>query len=181
MKKLLICALAACSLFACGSKEEISKGDKELSLPCDGPEYQSDSKTFRAWAQGYSTDMNIARNKALTVARAELATQISATIKRVTDNYSSSYQTGVDEEAKARFQDMVRVVVEQKLSGTRVICNKMFETKDGKYRSVVVVELGADDLAIEIQNKVSDEDKMRIDYEYEKFKEVFENEMRNNK
>ncbi len=181
MKKILICTIAVAMFVACGSKKskEAYKGDVTIEVPCDGPEYQSDKKAFRAWGEGYSTDMTIARNKALMTARAELATQISSTMKRVADNYASSYQMGMEEEAKSRFQDMTRMVVDQKLNGTRVICDVKTRTQDNKFRCYVVVELGTDDLATEIANKVSNDDKLRIDYEYEKFKDVFNQEMEN--
>ncbi len=180
MKKILVIALAGLCLVGCKSKKATSeayKGDVEVNVPCTGKEYQSDKKAFRAFGEGYSTDMTIARNKALTNARAELATQIGATIKRMTDNYASSYQQGIEEEAKSRFQDMVRNVVDQKLSGTIVVCDKLMRTQDNKFRAYVVVELNGDDLLEDIANKVSNDDKLRIDYEYEKFKKEFEKEM----
>ena len=95
----------------------------------------------------------------------------------MTDNYASSYQQGIEEEAKSRFQDMVRNVVDQKLSGTIVVCDKLMRTQDNKFRAYVVVELNGDDLLEDIANKVSNDDKLRIDYEYEKFKKEFEKEM----
>ena len=95
----------------------------------------------------------------------------------MTDNYASSYQQGIEEEAKSRFQDLVRQVVDQKLSGTIVVCDKTMRTQDNKFRCYVVVELNGDDLLQDIANKVANDDKLRIDYEYEKFKKEFEKEM----
>lgn len=179
MKKILFFAMVAIMFSGCAKKaQEAYKGEVDVEIPCSEDKYKSDAKVFRALGEGYSTDMTIARNKALTTARAELATQIGATIKRVTDNYASSYQTGIQEEAKSRFQDLTRVVVEQRLQGTRVVCEKAKRTKDNKFRIYVVVELSSDDLATDILNKVSSDDKLRTDYEYEKFKKVFEEEMK---
>ena len=78
--------------------------------------------------------MMMAKKKALAEARAELATAMNATVKRVTDNYGSSYQVGEQEEAKGRFEDMARIVVNEKLTGTRVICEKMMDSATGSTR-----------------------------------------------
>ena len=72
---------------------------------------------------------------------------------------------------------MARLVVNQELQGSVIICDKMMKTPGGQFRSYVVVELGGAELANKIANAVKDNDKLRIDYEYEKFKKVFEEEM----
>lgn len=180
MKKILFFALVAIVAVGCKSKKNVTpvySGDVEVIIPCTGKEYMTDKETFRASGMGYSNDMNIAKSKALQNARAELATSIESTVKRVTDNYASSYQMGEQEEAKGKFQDLSRTVVNKKLNGTVVICEKMMKTPEGAYRAYVAVELGGPEVVEAISNAVKDDDKLRIDYEYEKFKKVFEEEM----
>ncbi len=180
MKKVLFIAAIIAMTASCASKKattEAFKGDVEVEIPCTGDDYRTDKDTFRASGMGYSTSMNIAKSKALLNARAELATSINSTMKRVLDNYASSYEMGEEEEAKTKFQDMARSIVNQQLQGTVVICEKMMKTQDGKYRAYVCVELGGPEVINKVNNSVSDEDKLRIDYEYEKFKKVFEDEM----
>lgn len=178
MKKVLFAVVIALVAVSCASKKEAAfKGDREVTVPCSGPEFQSTKDVFRASGMGYSNDMQIAKNKALMNARAELATSISNTMKRVVDNYASSYQMGQSEEAKSKFQDLARMVVKQELQGTIVICDKMMQTQEGQFRSYVTVELGGPEIANKIANAVKNDDKLRIDYEYEKFKKVFEEEM----
>ncbi len=178
MKKTLIfCAIMLIAV-ACGSKKDAAyKGTKAVDVPCAGKEYRSDKNHLRALGTGYSTSLQTARDKALVAARAELGTQVNATIKRVTDNFASSYEIGMDEEAKGKFLDMTRQVVAQELVGTIVICDETERTGDGKFRCYVVVEIGGTDLVNKIANSVKNDDKLRIDYEYEKFKEEFEKEM----
>lgn len=177
MKKVLFVAVIALLAVGCAKKTAANPGDVEVSIPCNGPEFKSTKDAFRALGMGYSNDMQIARNKALLNARAELATSINSTMKRVADNYASSYQMGQDEEAKGKFQDLARTVVNQILQGTIVVCDKMMRTQEGQFRSYVVVELVGSDLVEKIANGVKNDDKLRIDYEYEKFKKVFEEEM----
>lgn len=102
--------------------------DVEINVPCSGPEFQTNKEYFRASSMGLSTDMSIAKKKAMTEARAEIATAISAKVKSVTDSYASSYQQGENDESKSRYQSLTRTVVEQELSGTRVICEKTMKT-----------------------------------------------------
>ena len=153
--------------------------ETEVNIPCSGPEYQSSKEYFRANAYALSTDMMMAKKKALAEARAELATAMNATVKRVTDNYGSSYQVGEQEEAKGRFEDMARIVVNEKLTGTRVICEKMMKTPDGKYKAYVAIELAGEEIAKAMDSRIKSDEKLRIDYEYEKFKKVFDEEMAN--
>lgn len=180
MKKVLLFAAIALFAVSCASKKDgkkVYKEDVTVTVPCSGKDYQSNSKTFRSLGMGYSTDMQIARSKALQNARAELATQIEATLKRVVDNYASSYQMGTDEEAKSKFQDLSRTVVNGELNGTIVICEETTRTPDGKFRCYIVVESGGPEVAQKVANAVKADDKLRIDYEYEKFKQTFDDEM----
>ena len=64
--------------------------DVEINVPCSGPEFQTNKEYFRASSMGLSTDMSIAKKKAMTEARAEIATAINAKVKSVTDSYVSS-------------------------------------------------------------------------------------------
>ena len=94
MKRIYyVLSLAALIAVGCGGQKQLLKeAETEVNIPCSGPEYQSSKEYFRANAYALSTDMMMAKKKALAEARAELATAMNATVKRVTDNYGSSYQ-----------------------------------------------------------------------------------------
>lgn len=187
MKRIAIMVLSALMVMGCASKKNATKasssnvssnkGDVEITIPCTGMEYQSDKNTFRATGEGFSNSMTIAKDKALQTARARLATSIEATIERVVDNYASSYESGMSEEAKSKYQEISRTIVKRKLQGTIPICEKMMKTPEGAYRSYVAIELGGPEVLREINNSISSDEKLRIDYEYEKFKKTFEEEM----
>lgn len=164
---------------SCGSSKSATQyQDVEVVTPCSGPEYMTNNDYFRASATGLSTDMNIAKKKALTEARTTLAEAINIKVKAVTENYTSSYQQGEDEEAKGRFQSLARQVVNQELSGIRVICEKTMRTPEGKYRVHIAVELAGNEIMESMANSFQNDDKLKIDFEYEKFKKVFEEEMK---
>lgn len=185
MKKLTMILLGAALVMgaaSCGSKKNavtptLQSGETEIVQYCTGPEYTTDATHFRANGTGLSTDRQVAKDKALIAARAELATEINATIKRVSDRYNSSYNVGEDDETRGKFQDLVRQVVDQTLYGSVVICDKLTKDNQGKYRSYVCVELKGEDIANQLKNGISKDEKLRTDYEYEKFKKVFDEEM----
>ena len=105
MKRMYyVLSLAALIAVGCGGQKQLLKeAEVEVNIPCSGPEYQSSKEYFRANAYALSTDMMMAKKKALAEARAELATAMNVTVKRVTDNYASSYQVGGTGRGKRSF------------------------------------------------------------------------------
>lgn len=176
--QLLFLITLSVLVYSCGSSKSTGvSGDVELNLPCQGLEYNTNKDFFRANMPALSTDMGTAKSKALIAARAEVATSVNALVERVTDNYNSSYQSGEQEEAKIRTTDMIRSVVKENLRDSRIICEKIMKTKDGKYRCYVAVEVSKNDILNEINSQLRNDEKLRMDFEYEKFKKIFEEEM----
>ena len=50
----------------------------------------------------------------------------------------------------------------------------------GKYKVYVSLELAGEEIMNAMANRIKNDDKLRIDFEYEKFKKVFEEEMSKN-
>jgi len=170
------------AMFACSAPKQVAQVQQQqeevdFDVPCTGPEFRTNAEYFRASGDGLSMNMDIAKKMAYTNARAELATAMQAKVKRVTDNYSSSHTFNGNEEAKQRFQDLPRIVVNQVLTGTRVICEKMRKNKEGKFHCYVAMELAGDEIVNSMKDRISKDDKLRIDFEYEKFKKELKEEM----
>ena len=182
MKKLInfsciTIAAAMVIIGGCKSKQKTPAGEKEVVVPCSGAGYFTDSKTFRSNSIGESMDQVTSKSKALTNARNELAASIQTTVKTVTDNYTNSTSLNKKEELEQKFESLNREVVNQTLSGIRTICEKLVQTKDGTYKTYIAIELSADDLVKKYNERLSTDDKLKIDYDYQKFKETFEKEM----
>lgn len=163
----------------CKSKEKVAdvKGETLIELHCSGPEFRSDKNTFRANATGESSDMEIARKKAGSNCKAALAAQIETTIKGVTDNYVNSREFNNVEEIEERFEVLNREVVNQQLNSVRTICEKITQTKTGTYKCYMAIEMAVDALEEALNNKLSRDSRLKIDYDYEKYKETFDKEM----
>jgi len=152
-------------------------GEVEIIVPCSGPEYFTNGEVFRANAMGESIDMSVSKRKAMTEARAQLAASIQITVKAVTDNYVLANESNNNEVLSERFESMNREVVSQELKGIRKICERFFQTPEGKYKTYVALELSAQDLVDAYHQRLSNMKELTVDYDYEKFKQTFEAEM----
>lgn len=186
--KLFLASLVAfvgISTTSCKTQQQVQatpvqqSQDVEVFVPCQGQEYSTSAEYFRANAMGLSNSMEIASQKAMTAARSKLAAAIETTVKTVTDQYISSYEENQKEEARGRMQSLTREVVNQKLNGIRVICSKTMQSQDGQYKCYVAIELAGNEITNAMNNKISNDSKLRTDYEYQKFQEIFEQEMNN--
>jgi hypothetical protein len=155
------------------------QGETLIETYCSGPDYQTDKEHLRATGIGQSMDQTVSRKMAMSNAYADLAASMSTLVKGVTDNYVKSASPNNKEELMTRFESLNRTVVNEKLSGTKVICEKQTITKDKNYKTYIAIELTGDELFKSISNKVSNDDLLKIDYNYEKFKKVFDEEMSN--
>lgn len=174
---LVIMAVAAMIMGGCKAKQKVPDGEKEVVVPCSGPDFFTNNKVFRANSIGESMDQVTSKKKALTNARNELAQSIQTTVKTVTDNYTNSRSMNRKEELEQKFEQLNREVVDQTLQGVRTICEKLVQTKDGNYKTYIAIELSADDLVKQYNQRLSTDDRLKIDYDYEKFKDTFNQEM----
>lgn len=174
---LVVVLASGLFLVNCKSKEKTPKGETEVSVPCSGPDYFTTSKFFRANSIGESQDQVTSKKKALANARAELAASIQTTVKAVTDNYTNSREMNNKEQVEERFEQLNREIVDQKLTGIKTICEKLMKTNNDTYKTYIAIELSAEDLVATYNERLSKDDRLKIDYDYEKFKETFEKEM----
>lgn len=181
MKKLnyvsLVVLIAVALMAGCKGKEKAPSGEKEVVVPCSGSDYFTTAKFFRANSIGESQDQVTSKKKALTNARNELAQAINTTVKTVTDNYVNSREMNNKEEVEERFESLNREIVDQTLSGIVTKCEKLMKTEQGTYKTYVAIELSAEELVSKYNERLSKDERLKIDYDYEKFKETFEKEM----
>ena len=164
---------------ACKSKKKAidpPKGEVEVVLPCS--QYKSDGQYFRAYSFGESQDMNVAKKKALSNAKSELAGQISTTMKVVGDNYVKSSEINNKEEVLERFEENARTLINQKLNGIKPICDRVMQVSaTGKYKYYIALELSGEEMVKDYYNSLTRSESILIDYNYEKFKKTFDEEM----
>ncbi len=183
--RITLLAIAAVTMIAIPSckknKDEVKtpdpKGEVIINEYCSGSEYKSTKEAFRSTATGESMDRETAKKKARSNSMSEMAKTINATMKIVGDNYVNSTEVNNKEEVTESFNEMARTVVAQELRGCMEICEKLTQRPDGTYVSYVALELSGNSIADAYQNGLSKNDKLKADYNYEKFKETFDKEM----
>lgn len=184
MKKILFLVAIAVVATGCKTKQVMSTTNEvEVVVPC--AEYKTDKTAMRATASAVSPNIQNAKDKAVAAARRELATMLSASVQRVLESFSSSYDTDDAASFASRTKDLSRQVTDQTVVGSFILCDKVTKStsRDGKvtYHAYVALELGTEEILKNVQTQlekaVSQDDKLRTDFEYEKFKEVFYEEM----
>ena len=182
MKKTVL-FLAAIVVFlginSCRSKKNIEKatGAVEVTLPFSEKAYQTDKDFFRAKNSGKSPDLATSKKIAMQNARAELASNIQATVKRVTDQYTNQRSVGTKQEYENKFEELSREVVNLTLSNVRVIGEKTFKETDGGFTYWVALEASKEDVLKGVDQYISKDAKLQLDYDKKKFQDVFDQEM----
>ena len=181
-KIVTLFAVSTLLVVGCKSKEEVGVSPKQqgevlLEQYCSGKDFFSDKKTFRASAIGESLDQMTSKKKARSNAQSELAKTMNSTMQIVGDNYVSSTEFNNKEEVTESFNEMARTIVNEELRGAIKICEKFTQTSEGKYKCYMAIELSADKLVAKYHERLSKDEKVKAQYNYEQFKKTFEEAM----
>lgn len=182
-KLFLVPAIALLSLSACKSKKKATPiqketGAVEISVPFSSKEYRSDENFFRAKQSGKSPDQATAKKIAFQNARAEMAANINATVKRVTDQYTNQRSIGNAQEFENKFEELSREVVNLQMGNVKEIGEKIFKENDGSYTYWIAIEASKKDVFDKIDAKISSDAKLKLDYDKMKFQQTFDAEMK---
>ncbi len=138
MKTTPLIVIAVMILAACTS----SKLGKKVNEPFQGNAYESNNRFFRGTGKGESSADNIARSKADLEAKAELAGQVSTTMKQVADQYLGQTENQSAADVADKFQSLVRQVMNTEIADLRKIGEKKyFNDKENKYTVFIAYEI----------------------------------------
>ncbi len=172
----------ALTLSSCGGKKGTTSpdGGKRIKLetqPCS-QEGQNTKEYFAASGIGESSDRQTAQKKALSNARERLGTNLQVTVKAVTDNYVNSREYNNVEEIEERYESLGREVVDVELRGLNTVClEEELDPNTNKYICYVAIRMDGEKLLGKLNEGISNDERLKIDYDYEKFKETFNQEM----
>jgi hypothetical protein len=183
MRKVMFFAAVVAGVMlmsSCGGKKKATATTntmgREVVIPCNDMDFHSDKTHFRGTGIAEGVNMASVRRRANLDANAALAASINRTIKSVTDRYTQDITAGNANEFAEKFEDMTRSVVNQSLNNVATVCSKVFEN-DGKFSAYVAVEVGKDEFMKEISTRVSNDARLRLDYDKMKFEKIFNEEM----
>lgn len=166
------------SFSACKGKKDKSpsKGAVVLDIPCT-KEGRSDKNFFRADNNASSSNMSLAREKALTMAKQRLAGLIETQIKSVTDRYVNEYEVGNAMDFSGKFENLTREVINKTLIDVAIVCEQVVQEKDGRYTTYVAIEVNKETLLNGFDRSIGRDQKLQVDYDKMKFEQIFNEEM----
>jgi hypothetical protein len=81
------------------------------------------------------------------------------------------------ESLKQRTEGNTDLVVKEHISGYRVICERFTRAPNQNYKCYMAIEIGVDDISKPVHKKLTEDQMLRIDYDFEKFREKFNDAM----
>lgn len=167
---------------------------KEMKLT-EAESYALKKPGTRAAGKGVSSRKSVAVQVARAQARAAFAEAISSAVNSALkiSGFDVSQYAGDDEEGHEvsdgaeKTNTMIKSVSKQVIENTQVVkTNKFFNKKTRKYTVFVCLEYNGDiaklskEVANKVSQKISDEQRMKIDFELENFEKEIEKELGNN-
>jgi len=182
MKSLLITTAITgliLSVSSCKAPQKLEKttGAVEITVPFSEGKYKTDSDFFRAKQLGKSPDLSASKKIAIQNAKSELAGNINAVVKRVTDQYTNQRTVGDKQDFENKFEELARDVVDQTLTDVRIMDEKIFKETDGRFTYWVAIETSKQSILDGVSAKISKNEKLQLDYDKKKFEDVFNSEM----
>jgi ribosomal protein S17E len=164
-----------------GSKKGTNlSGRKKIDMPCQG-EDQSNGSTIRYLATATSPRIDKVKGFAERRGREGLAAIMSVTVKKLSEEYAKQYGDNTSDDFVGVIDEMSREVINQKVNGAHAVCNEMYEKKDGGYEYWVVMELDLNDFFNDMSGKMSEKEKMFIEWSKDKFADRFDEEFEKSK
>ena len=197
LKYFVIVLVGGMILASCGSsKTATMAGPTKMKLALDECQELAQAKpAIRAWGEGINFRLSKASDFAELNARSKFARAIAAAIKTAQSEEGMSYSksstdmkegNSVRDEA-AKSNDMSISVAEETVRNTVIIKTSQYQQIDGSYQVFVCLEYQAgvaqlaEDVTKKVQQRVSDDDRMKMNFEFEKFRNRVEEELKKSK
>ena len=180
MKKILLFSLYLLSTFliisSCASKKASNQavGDVEIKIPCD---VRSDKNFFRATMNYESPNLASSKENALMQAKNRLSGLIQTQMKSVAERYAVDRNINGKSGFNEKVERTTREIVNEALFDVAIPCEKQFQKANGNYNTFVAVECSKETIYNGVEKSLSNDAKLRQDYDQQKFRDVFEEEM----
>ncbi|MDE5422432.1 hypothetical protein L3073_09460 [Ancylomarina sp. DW003] len=187
MKKLMYCAVIALIATACGTSSQVankSSNNAPKRVKIEKEECQKEAEASSDFLRGYgigtSADQMMARDLAALAARNEIVNSVQVVAANMIEKYNQQHSSATSgemtREDKGKAEQMIASIAEETLQGARVICSNTYKVGN-EYEHHVCVELTNVDFTQKAHNKLTSDEKLMIDYEAEKFKKDFKEEL----
>lgn len=185
------------TLASCGShKTTTMVTPDKVKIELDECQELAQAKpAIRAWGEGVNYRLSRATSYAELQARARFARSIASAIKTAQSEEGLSYdKASTDGENGANVRDegskgndLAQSIAETTVKNAVIIKTSQYQKKDGSYQVFVCLEYQdgvgklASDVTKKVQQQVSDEDRLKMNFEFEKFRQRVEDELKKSK
>lgn len=184
---LMAAMVAASSMTSCKSAKAPVSGEVEVKKP-ESIKKAEEKPAIRDWGDGTSFKMSTAKSLAENQARAAFTRKIKAIVQSATRDYNKNYEQGHSDGTNSSLvkdenimtDNQATTVAENVLTNIMVCNTDIFQQPDKQYHVYVCVEYNgsiadmANSLAKQVGQQVSDEQRVRMQYEQEKFQEAID-------
>lgn len=193
---LMAIAISAMALSSCGGSKGVAMQDttpKKVKLALDEcQELAMQKPEVRAWGEGINFSLSSASNAAELQARAKFARAIAAKIIAAEQSSGLSYRQSstntktsenVRDEGSKSNEDIMSIA-EETIKNTAIIRTSQYMMQDGSYQVFVCLEYKegiskmADEITNRVKQRVSDDDRMKMEFEFSKFRERMQEELK---
>ncbi len=159
-------------------KEKIAEKDKsEQTVPCVA-ESRSDMLFFRVANKGLSGNINISKERAILMAKQDMAKLIESHVNSVLVRYVNQHQISSVKEFSKKFERHAREVVNNILIDVEIICEKNFQEADGRYKTYVGIEVDKEVFLAALNKAINKDGMLNIDFDEERFNKIFNEKMK---
>lgn len=192
---IVLLAIASMILTGCKSSKPVAS-DGEVAIKVDQCiELQEQAPERRAWGEGTDYTMTDATAYAQASARTNFAYMLEAAVEAGTSNSAQKYNKassdgengGIVSDRTGLNKNFYSVVTQQIVKNTAVIKTSPYKQKDGQYHVYVCIEYRgavgemAESITSKVNEQLSEEEKLRIQFDYQQFKKEIEEQLKNMK
>ncbi|OQX99215.1 MAG: hypothetical protein B6I24_03305 [Bacteroidetes bacterium 4572_128] len=167
---------------SCKNQKKISitkiEDEVKITIPCTGVKYNSEEGFIRATGIGESMDITMAKRMARSNALEELASKINTKVLGLIDDYFISRKQNMNEDLRKSYQGLVSNEIDAQISDYRTICEEYTKTKSKNYKAYYCFEIPIESVTNPLYKRMQDKEQLKIDYDYEKFKEEFKKRLK---
>ncbi|MBM3919023.1 MAG: hypothetical protein FJ344_05940 [Sphingomonadales bacterium] len=117
-----------------------TKPGEKFNEPFSGSKYMSDLRHWRSTGTGSSSDLGIAKQKALLEARKNLASEVHTQMLAVSEQFQRQQEVGDQEIMGKTFQQLYREVLNTQLNDAVAADQKTFTRPNGQYVHYVAMQ-----------------------------------------
>ena len=180
-KFALVAIIAGFIVSSCGSTKT-AKTPEQKAATIHGVKLEKEECEQLAWRErknwlesgnGVSAKESFARNIAELNAKARLARQLEEQINSLIRTFNQQYAAGKAQDLVGKDTEIAEGYADQLLSNVKVVCSNTYVKEDGSYNVYVCVEMGEESLS-RIHQKLTDDQKLSIDFAEYQFKKEME-------